>query len=106
MTGPIERLKRWFSFKLFGGDSFEEEPEPSPEKRLKNMLVAVGNTQEIEYDCEQVYQLIDQYAEMVERGEDAAALMPLVKHHLDICIACREEYEALMRILKASTASN
>ena len=101
MTGAIERLKRWFR-----GASFEGEPEPSPEKRLKNMLVAVENTQEIEYDCEQVYKLIDQYAEMVERGENAAALMPLVKHHLDMCIACREEYEALMRVLEASAALN
>ena len=73
---------------------------------LQNLLGAVENTQEIEYDCEEVFQLLDQYAEMVERGEDAAAMMTLVEHHLKMCLGCREEYEALMRILEASTASN
>ncbi len=32
--------------------------------------------------------------------------MPLVQQHLEICPDCREEFEALMRILKASPAQN
>jgi hypothetical protein len=46
--------------------------------------------------------LLDQYAEAVERGEDTAQLMPLVKHHLDLCRDCHEEYEALLNILESS----
>jgi hypothetical protein len=45
---------------------------------------------------------MDQFAEMVMRGEDVAHLMPLVQHHLDMCADCREEFEALLRILRAS----
>ena len=35
------------------------------------------------------------------RGEDAGHLMPLVQQHLDLCAECREEYEALLRVLEA-----
>jgi hypothetical protein len=31
-----------------------------------------------------------------------SGLMPIVQHHLDTCPDCREEFEALLRILKAS----
>jgi len=45
--------------------------------------------------------LLDQYAEMALRGEDPAELLPLVHYHLDMCPDCKEEYEALVRILQA-----
>jgi hypothetical protein len=72
-----------------------------PEK-LKNLLQMIENTQEIELACDDVYLLLDQYAEAVARGEDAKQLMPLVEHHIKICQDCREEFEALLRIIEAS----
>jgi len=42
---------------------------------------------------------------MGQRGENAVALMPLVKRHLDLCGDCKDEYEALLRVLKASKSS-
>jgi predicted anti-sigma-YlaC factor YlaD len=51
-----------------------------------------------------VHRLLDQFAEAVLRGEDVARLMPLVQRHLDMCPDCREEFEALLRILKAGSA--
>jgi predicted anti-sigma-YlaC factor YlaD len=59
-------------------------------------------TQPNELSCDEVYELLDQYAEIIARGEDAAQLMPLIKHHLDMCEDCREEYRALLRILEAT----
>jgi hypothetical protein len=53
--------------------------------------------------CEQVFELIDQYAERAARGEDVAHLMPLVAAHLDMCPDCREHYEALERVLAGGT---
>jgi hypothetical protein len=50
--------------------------------------------------CDQVFELIDQYAERAERGEDVTHLMPLVAAHLDMCPECREHYEALERVLE------
>lgn len=98
MTSFFKRVARWF----------KDEPQTSNEQpgageMLQNMMRSIDNTQEVEYDCAQVYQLLDQYADMVERGEDAAELMPLVRHHLEMCRDCREEYEALMRVLEHQT---
>lgn len=62
----------------------------------------IENTQDIELSCDDVYQLLDQYTEVVAQGDDAQELMPLVEYHIDICPDCREEFEALLRILQAS----
>ena len=65
----------------------------------KQLLNAVQQTEEVEYSCDDVYRLMDQYVEMVKRGEDTAKMMPLVEKHLKMCGDCREEAEALLRML-------
>lgn len=72
---------------------------PVPEQK---MLEQIASTEEIELSCDEVLALMDQFAEAFLRGEDVASLMPLVQHHLDTCADCREEYEALLRILRAA----
>ncbi len=67
-------------------------------KRLLEMLARTTGT---EYSCDDVHRLIDQFAEAVLSGKNAAKLWPLIQQHLDNCPDCREEYEALMRILRA-----
>jgi len=67
------------------------------------MIHMVDATAEIEIACEEAYRLLDQYADMVLRGEDPAALMPRVKHHLEMCMDCREEFEVLLEALRETT---
>jgi hypothetical protein len=64
-------------------------------------MVQVTRTEE--YSCDQAYELMDQYAEMVRRGEDVSVLLPLVYHHLEMCPECREELAALLRILETGS---
>jgi hypothetical protein len=64
------------------------------------LLSLAESASEEEFSCDEVYALVDQYAECVARGEDAAALMPLVKEHLQRCAGCQEELEALLRMIK------
>ena len=78
---------------------------PLPPQALRKVARQIEMTDEVEYTCDDVHRLLDQFAEAVLRGEDAAKLMPLVQRHLDMCPDCREEFEALMRILRASPAS-
>jgi hypothetical protein len=68
--------------------------------QAKKMLQMIENTQDSELTCDEVLDLLDQYAEMALRGEDVTAFFPLVKHHLEMCPDCKEEFEALMRILE------
>jgi hypothetical protein len=69
---------------------------------LTKLLQMIGYTQEAEVSCDEVEQILDQFAELVQRGEDVKEMMPLVKNHVDLCPECREEFEALMRILEST----
>jgi hypothetical protein len=68
--------------------------------QLQALAAMVAGTVDEEAGCDDVYELIDQYAEMVLRGEPAASLLPEVEHHLSLCPPCREEFEALLAILR------
>ena len=72
---------------------------------LKQLMKMISNTRDDEIDCKEVYDVIDVYAEAVARGEDASAILPLVKHHLAMCAPCLEEYEALMRVIEQGAES-
>jgi hypothetical protein len=67
---------------------------------VQKVVREVERTQEVEYACEEAYRFLDQFAEAVLGGEDTARLMPLAHHHLEMCPDCREEFEALLRILR------
>jgi len=97
----MEWLKRLFRLK---------EKTAKPEHKMamtsdqaEKMLRMIEHTQEEELSCDEVFELLDVYAEMAARGEDVRELFPLVEHHLEMCPDCREEYEAVMRILEKRT---
>lgn len=79
----------------------EEDKMQLPEE-FQKLLKMIENTQEVEFSCDDVYHLLDQYSEAVVQGKNAKELMPLVEHHIDMCPDCREEFEALLRVLQAS----
>jgi hypothetical protein len=58
-------------------------------------------THAVELSCDEILHLMDECAEAALRGGDISALMPIFQHHLDMCADCREEFEALLRILRA-----
>lgn len=70
------------------------------EAMTMQLLHILDVTHEDELSCGEVHALIDQYVELKLRGEDVEVLMPLVKHHLDMCRECFEEYEALLAALE------
>jgi primosomal protein N'' len=78
--------------------------DPAPPDQadlLQKIAHSLEHTEEVEYSCDDAYQLLDQFAELVNQGQDAASIMPLVQKHLDMCPDCREEFEALLRILES-----
>jgi hypothetical protein len=74
---------------------------PLPPDVLIAMLRLAEKTEEVEFACDEVFSVLDQYADAVRRGEDVSALMPLVRHHMEICPGCCEELEALLAALNA-----
>ena len=73
---------------------------------MGKLFQMVENTDEVELSCDEVFDLMDQYVESDVRGEDAAKLLPLVQKHLERCRDCHEEYEALARVIEASSELN
>lgn len=81
-----------------------EDQEMDMPLEFQKLIQMIDNTQETELSCEDVYQLLDQYADLIQQSKNAPELMPLVEHHIKICPDCREEFEALLRILQSAPA--
>jgi hypothetical protein len=52
--------------------------------------------------CEACFELMDQYAEVVLRGEGPESRFPGVVTHLRMCEACREDTEGFLAILRTN----
>ena len=63
------------------------------------MMHILEITSETELSCDEVLELIDQFAEINTKGGDVGELDPLIRRHLDLCRDCVEEYEGLLRVL-------
>ena len=67
-------------------------------------LRSVFDVQEREMLCSEFFEALPRYVDWVEAGRRAAADEELagVAHHLDQCPECREAYEALLVVTRAS----
>lgn len=70
------------------------------EADMRNLMTALSMTRDDELSCAEVYALLDEYADHEVNDEDAAALMPLVEHHLQMCKDCCDQHDALLRVLE------
>ena len=71
---------------------------------VKQLIGQLSRTREDELPCDEMFDMLDVYAEAKARGEDPSEYLPLVKHHLEMCRDCLEEYEALIAILESGEA--
>jgi predicted anti-sigma-YlaC factor YlaD len=60
----------------------------------------IGLTKDDEINCEQCLSLVAEFAEQQLAGKSIPEGLKAVEHHLSICAECREEYEALQRVLQ------
>jgi len=68
---------------------------------IKEMLREIVITRPDEIGCDECFQQVDRFVELMLDGKNAAEALPLVQDHLERCRDCREEYEALLAALKA-----
>jgi hypothetical protein len=54
-----------------------------------------------EIDCDDCDAEMPHLVELIDAGEDPTLLLPAVQDHLDKCKDCREEFEALLTIVRA-----
>ena len=68
---------------------------------VKNLMDMLDHTHEGMYCCEETFALLDEYVELIDDNEEAAALMPYVKRHLEKCPGCHGVYATLLHILQS-----
>ncbi len=53
-----------------------------------------------EVTCEECFELLDEYVELEATDQDADALVPGMRAHLDGCPACKEDHESLRALVE------
>jgi hypothetical protein len=87
-------------------DIFQAEP---PKKRscgshdIPGLARAIFTAEDEDITCDECYEHIDQYVDMLRAGEDPATVLPKVKTHLTQCQCCEAEMQAFIAILEAET---
>ena len=82
----------------------ERKPNILGPRQIEQLLDKVARTLPEELTCDECLAELDRFAEMTLLGQPAEKAMPLVAQHLAMCRDCREEFEALLRALRAMQA--
>ncbi len=98
MWNFLEPFRRWFR-----RDS-PKMPNGRMTASVSRVMRQLAMTQPVELTCDEVLRLMGACAEAVLRGEDHTQAVPLFEKHIEMCGDCREEFEALLRILRAQQA--
>ncbi len=75
-------------------------------KQIDSILRELFTVQEEDISCDECYDVVDQYVDMLRAGKDVAAVLPKVKEHLAQCQCCEVEFKALIAILEAGSVEN
>jgi hypothetical protein len=89
-------LRRWFS------PDAAHHLNPAEFRELARGILS---TRLDEIDCEECFERLDRFTEMVSAGRSPTRAMPLVHNHLERCPDCKQEFLALMAALQANSAS-
>jgi hypothetical protein len=71
-----------------------------PDARTKELLESLATADKETVSCEEVVIVLDHFVEAICQGENVLLFMPLIKQHLEVCPACREQYEKLLQRLQ------
>ena len=72
---------------------------------IKKLVKSILNTWPEEVGCDICIEQLSKFVEQELDGQDVSELMPLIKHHLDSCLGCGEEYAALVDSLNSVAAA-
>jgi hypothetical protein len=70
-------------------------------EQVGSIVKMLGLTRDREFNCSECLQHVSEFAECQLANKPVDEIIASVEQHLALCPECREEYEALMKILKA-----
>ena len=65
----------------------------------QTLLKSALETEEYEIDCQECYDLLDEYTDLLIAGAAPCKVMHLVKQHLKHCPDCTQLFEGLISII-------
>ena len=68
--------------------------------QIQALLRAVSCTRENELTCDECLMQLGRFAEQTLKGRPAEEAHDLLRHHLEICGECREEFAMLLKALE------
>ena len=72
-------------------------------EQVGSIVKMLSLTTDREFNCAECLQHVSEFAECQLAKKPVGEVIASVEQHLALCPECREEYEALMKILKAGT---
>jgi hypothetical protein len=66
----------------------------------QTLLKSALETEEYEISCEECFEVLDLYTDLILEGTDPNEIMPLVKQHLQQCNCCTNELEAMIVMIQ------
>jgi uncharacterized protein with PIN domain len=70
-------------------------------EQVGGIVKMLSLTTDREFNCGECLQHVSEFAECQLAHKSVGEVISKVEQHLALCPECREEYEALMKILKA-----
>lgn len=69
--------------------------------KIIDAMKTVFSTKAVDITCDECFEYIDEYVDMLRAGQDPSDVLPQVKGHLEQCRCCEMEFQALISILEA-----
>lgn len=86
---------------LRGSKDIPEEAN-MPEKFWRNIVDTSLKTEENEIDCAACFEMLDEYIDLLDDGEDPATILPQIEQHLAVCHCCNDELNAILTALRSA----
>ena len=69
-------------------------------EQVGSIVKMLGLTTDREFNCSECLQHVSEFAECQMANKPLGEVIASVQQHLALCPECREEFEALMKVLK------
>ncbi|MCX6856085.1 MAG: hypothetical protein NTV80_14390 [Verrucomicrobia bacterium] len=70
-------------------------------EQIDGLMSLIGITRESELNCNECLHHVAEFAECELTGKHIPEALEAVRHHLTLCLECKEEYDELMKVLRS-----
>jgi len=68
----------------------------------RKLVETALNTEEDEMSCIECLDMLDQYVDLLEAGQEPGKVLPQLEQHMNVCHCCHAELEGILIALKSA----